>query len=102
MDPVAGTGRRPWRPVGSHRPNGFGLYDVLENVEEWVDDCWNESYEGAPLDGSSWYEGDCTRRMSRGGSWHFSPDGLRSAGRDWAEAGRRLPYKGFRLARRVN
>lgn len=63
-------------PVGSYRPSGFGLYDVLGNVEEWVDACWNESYEGAPLDESPWYGGDCTRRMSRDGGWHDSPDGF--------------------------
>lgn len=103
MDPAGCRDRQATTaPVGTFRPNGFGLYDVLGNVEEWVDDCWNESYEGAPMDGSPWYEGDCTRRMSRGGSCDVSPDGLRSAGRNRAEAGRRLPYKGFRLARRVN
>ena len=44
-------------PVGSFQPNGFRLYDVLGNVWEWVDDCWNEDYEGAPFDGSSVVQG---------------------------------------------
>ena len=93
--------------VGSYRPNAFGLYDVLGNVEEWVDDCWNESYEGAPLDGSPWHEGDCIRRVLRGGSWHSEPDDVRSARRNWSLAGGRHALNnytdsGFRVARRVN
>ena len=103
MDPAGCQDRQATTAsAATDRPNGFGLYDVLGNVEEWVDDCWKESYEGAPMDGSPWYEGDCTRQMSRGGFWHDAPELLRSAGRNWAAAGRRLPYKGFRLARRVN
>ena len=39
------------------------------NVWEWVEDCWNDSYEGAPDDGSAWTSGDCGRRVLRGGSW---------------------------------
>ena len=56
-------------PVGSYKPNGFGLYDMHGNVEEWVEDCWNGSYEGAPSDGSAWTSGDCVLRVLRGGSW---------------------------------
>ena len=54
------------------------------NVWEWVDDCWNESYEGEerPDDGSAWLRGDCSMRVLRGGSWFGSdPRDLRSANR---------------------
>ena len=89
-------------PVGSYRPNGFGLYDVLGNVWEWVDDCWNDGYEGAPSDERAWFGGDCSLRVLRGGSWFNVPDYLRSANRSRSQAGNRLNSLGFRLARTIN
>ena len=56
-------------PVGSFGANGFGLYDMHGNVWEWVEDCWNASYVGAPSDASPWLRGDCAKRVLRGGSW---------------------------------
>ena len=56
-------------PVGSFRPNAFGLYDTSGNAAEWVEDCWNPSYKGAPADGSAWTTGDCGLRVLRGGSF---------------------------------
>ena len=66
-------------PVGSFSPNGWGLHDMHGNVLEWVQDCWNGSYRGAPADGSAWESGDCSRRVLRGGSWFSVPRYLRSA-----------------------
>jgi len=40
-------------PVGTYRPNAFGLHDMLGNVREWTQDCWNGHYKGAPTDGSA-------------------------------------------------
>jgi formylglycine-generating enzyme required for sulfatase activity len=40
-------------PVASFRPNAFGLYDTAGNAAEWVEDCWNPTYRGAPNDGSA-------------------------------------------------
>lgn len=60
-------------PVGLKKPNQFGLYDMLGNVCEWTQDCWNLGYVGAPTDGSAWMGGDCSRRVYRGGSYNYFP-----------------------------
>ena len=87
-------------PVGTYQPNGFGLFDMAGNVWEWVEDCWHESYERAPLDGSSWTRGgDCSKRVVRGGSWRNPPWYLRSAIRYGVTTARRRGLYGFRVAR---
>jgi len=90
-------------PVGSFGPNPFGLYDMLGNVWEWVDDCWNESYVGAPSDGGAWKSGDCSKHVLRGGSWSNVPVFVRSATRSRADVAERdfdySSYAGFRVAR---
>jgi formylglycine-generating enzyme required for sulfatase activity len=85
-------------PVGTFPANGFGLYDMHGNLSEWVADCWNESYAGAPIDGSAWTSGDCERHGVRGGDWHIYVGALRSASRDWNWANVQNPYTGFRVA----
>ena len=91
--------------VGSYPANTFGLYDVHGNVWEWVEDCWNESYQGAPSDGSAWRNGDCQQPVMRGGSFLEGLQDARSANRDSRSDGltHRLGYPvGFRVARRLN
>ena len=56
-------------PVGAFASNAWGLHDMHGNVWEWVEDCWNDSYVGAPGDGSAWRSGSCSQRVIRGGSW---------------------------------
>ncbi|MCY4477497.1 MAG: formylglycine-generating enzyme family protein [Gammaproteobacteria bacterium] len=85
-------------PVGSFAPNAFGLYDMHGNVWEWVEDCWNESYRGAPLDGGAWLSGNCDGRVLRGGSWYMQPGHLSSANRNWSITANRAD-DGFRVAR---
>jgi formylglycine-generating enzyme len=87
-------------PVGSFQPNSFGLYDMEGNVFEWVTDCWAKNYDGAPTDGSARIDGDCSKRVNRGGSWTSTPTGLRSTHRDEDHVERtRVVDLGFRVAR---
>jgi len=89
---------RKTQPVGKLKPNPWGLYDVHGNVWEWVQDCWHDSYTGAPDDGVPWESGDCDRRVLRGGSWCNLPEDLRSAYRYRYTLDYRDFYLGFRLA----
>ncbi len=56
-------------PVELLRANPWGLFQVHGNVWEWVEDCWNGRYGGAPQDGSAWTTGPCDDRVLRGGGW---------------------------------
>jgi formylglycine-generating enzyme required for sulfatase activity len=87
-------------PVGSFRPNAFGLYDMQGNVSEWIEDCWNDAYTpAAPTDGSAWLEGDCKGHVVRGGSWEDSATELRSAARTGGAKDDRFYTDGVRIAR---
>ena len=86
-------------PVGSFRANAWGLHDMHGNVWEWVEDCWNDSYRGAPDDGSAWLNGDCSRRVMRGGSWFNNSWSMRSSNRGRFFRSYRSNNLGFRLAR---
>jgi len=86
-------------PVGRFAANPFALYDMIGNVWEWTQDCWNDSYSAAPVDGSPWLKGDCGRRVVRGGSWYLEPELARAAYRIGFEPGYRNNILGFRLAR---
>ncbi len=94
-----GTDLNKTQPVGSYPANPWGLHDLHGNVWEWVEDCWNDNYQGAPTDGSAWRHGNCQRRVRRGGSWNDYPWSLRSADRRRLGTGGRGNYLGFRLAR---
>ena len=85
--------------VGRYEPNAFGLHDMYGNAWEWVEDCWNNDYSGAPSDGSAWLTGDCDRRVMRGGSWASIHWLVHSAMRDRATDGYRSHSRGIRVAR---
>ncbi|HJQ55534.1 MAG TPA: bifunctional serine/threonine-protein kinase/formylglycine-generating enzyme family protein [Vineibacter sp.] len=85
-------------PVGRFPPNAFGLHDMLGNGWEWVEDCWHDDYDGAPGDGSAWFDDDCGRRVLRGGSWSTRSDSLRAAARLKSDPGYRDKTFGFRVA----
>lgn len=69
-------------PVGSFKPNGWGLHEMHGNVWEWTQDKWHDNYEGAPDDGTAWENpsgSDDDTRVLRGGSWYFVSVDARSA-----------------------
>jgi formylglycine-generating enzyme required for sulfatase activity len=99
---VYGTNRT--ESVGSKKPNRLGLYDMSGNVSEWLEDCWHENYKGVPVDGRPWLEdgdGDCGRRIIRGGSWNYMPVNMRTSTRIWGVADFRNNDLGFRLAQDI-
>lgn len=86
--------------VGSYIHNPYSLFDMHGNVQEWVQDCWHDNYQGAPQDGSPWLTA-CSegRRVTRGGAWDSNATALRSAARDrktWDHVSSNI---GFRIAR---
>lgn len=89
-------------PVGSFRPNKFGLYDMAGNVGEWVEDCYHDTYRDTPNNGSAletcipkFHEA----RVMRGGAWNAIPAWMRSASRDVELPSLRADTFGFRVAR---
>jgi formylglycine-generating enzyme required for sulfatase activity len=88
-------------PVGSFKPNAFGLHDMHGNVWEWVEDCWEVDFDGVPSDGSARKSGcsDDTRRVQRGGAFLHEPRALRSTVRNSYTKSARANGVGFRIAR---
>ncbi len=87
--------------VGTFKPNPFGLYDTAGNVAEWVEDCWNNDYQGSPVDGSAWVTGQCRLRVLRGGSFESDAKYLRSASRFRYDTNVRFYANGFRVVREI-
>jgi len=99
-----GVYRKQTIAVASFPANQFGLHDTIGNVFEWTQDCWNDNYYGATMNGSARTAGDCAFRVLRGGSWLSSPQGTRAAMRFLiTPEGRydfsRYDFSGFRVAR---
>jgi len=88
-------------PVRSFPENAFRVHEMLGNAAEWVEDCWHETYNGAPSDGTAWSDESCPFRTFRGGSWLTPPDSVRSAHRNRELPNFRSNFLGFRLARKV-
>jgi len=87
-------------PVGTFKPNGFGLYDMIGNVYEWCLDTMSKDYNGAPVDGSAWVvskERESKSRINRGASWARPEKEMTVFRRCWDFAESRTSEIGFRV-----
>jgi formylglycine-generating enzyme required for sulfatase activity len=89
------------QPVGSYNPNPFGIYDTAGNAAEWVEDCWNDNFRGAPRDGSAWLAGQCRLRVLRGGAFDSQGKYVRSTARFRYDTDVRYSANGFRVVREL-
>lgn len=85
------------RPVGKKTANGFGLHDMLGNVQEWTLDTWHDTLDGAPANGRPWLTASKKYRVCRGGAWNHKANRCRSSSRVKAEATAIKPNTGFRV-----
>jgi serine/threonine-protein kinase PpkA len=84
-------------PVGSYSANRFRVFDTAGNVAEWVEDCYQDHYLGAPRNGTAVTEKRCSAHSVRGGSMKQNKDKLASSHRDNRPAAQRFDDVGFRV-----
>lgn len=85
-------------PVESFPPNGYGLYDMLGNVWQWVSDCYrSRPHLVGPRETSDPQR--CKARTARGGSYADQYSAIRSATRGKDSQSSRSVNMGFRVAR---
>ena len=97
----------PWSgiqtaPVGSFKPNPWGLYDVHGNVLEYVVDCWTKSHKDLPLDGAPKKTANCQSRVIKGGAWYYRAKASRSAYRARNDTRVFSYFIGFRVIREMD
>jgi formylglycine-generating enzyme required for sulfatase activity len=99
-DKIVTGARSKTVPVKSYKPNPWGLYQVLGNVRQWVEDCWSDNYVGAPTDGSVWVHEPCyDDRVVRGGGFGAKDTRNTSASRSYAARNNRDSWTGIRVVR---
>ena len=107
-----------YQPVGSRKPNAWGLYDMHGNATEWTLNSYHaDGYQTHPGSAPWTPPTELYGRVVRGGSWDDDPEQLRSAARRpsvprWKQRDPQLPksrwwltdapFVGFRVIRPVN
>jgi len=85
--------------TASHRTNSASIR-CTATCGNWTEDCYNKRYTvDAPTDGSPWLDGNCSKRVVRGGYWLDLPSRLRSGYRDGVDEN---GGNGFRVVRTLN
>jgi formylglycine-generating enzyme required for sulfatase activity len=87
--------------TASYAANPYGLFDTAGNAAEWVEDCWNDNYRGAPRDSAAWTSGQCGQRVLRGGSFDSQSRYVRSSSRFRYDVDVRYYANGFRVVREL-
>jgi formylglycine-generating enzyme required for sulfatase activity len=85
-------------PVGRGEPNGFGLYNMCENVHEWCSDWYSPGYYAVSPDRNPRGPESGERRASRGGSWRHHIKMSRCAARSSIPPEFQYADYGFRVA----
>jgi len=103
FDPVpCSDGALNTTPVGSFTPNAFGVFDMIGNVSEWIEDCHAPSHEAVSASGAPpAFEVRCEKRVAKGGSWGTLAHNLRTAERFPYEPTHRDDSIGIRVARTI-
>ncbi|MEQ9518608.1 MAG: SUMF1/EgtB/PvdO family nonheme iron enzyme [Parvibaculum sp.] len=86
-------------PVATFAPGPHGLYDMVGNVWEWMEDCADDDYADTPRDGSPARQPGCDLRVLRGHSWTDAPGPIRVETRLFLDEEERQSIVGFRMVR---
>jgi formylglycine-generating enzyme required for sulfatase activity len=102
LQPAAATFHaRRTSAVGAHPANAFGLFDMVGNAGEWVEDCYAPNYNLAPVTGAAVEADECSRRVYRGGGFADLAPALRVAARKSGAPNDRTLTLGFRIAKTI-
>ena len=94
-------GARNTAPVASYPASRFALHDMLGNVSEWVQDCWESAHEKVPTDGTAFQTPRCSSRVIRGMDWQTDADNVDVVNRGSLAPASRSNVVGFRVVRLV-
>jgi formylglycine-generating enzyme required for sulfatase activity len=104
LDAIAwywGNSGKETHPVGQMQPNAWGLYDMLGNVWEWVQDWYDQNFYQHSPDTDPQGPSTGQHRVLRGNSWDSGSGGVRVSVRGWDEPDDRNYGSGFRCVREV-